>query len=76
MHIAAMAPKYVKKDNVPVDVLKAEENQDEFLKASVLLEQAFVKDASKSIQDLLNELIAKIGENIVIGRFVRYKIGE
>jgi len=41
-----------------------------------LLAQPFVKDANKSIQDLLNELVAKIGENIQIGRFVRFKVGE
>ena len=76
MHIAAMAPKYIKKDDVPADALPVEAENAEFIKANVLLEQAFVKDASKSIQDLLNELIAKIGENIVIGRFIRYKIGE
>ena len=76
MHIAAMAPKYIKKDDVPADELPVEAEKAEFIKANVLLEQAFVKDPSKSIQDLLNELIAKIGENIVIGRFIRYKIGE
>jgi elongation factor Ts len=41
-----------------------------------LLAQPFVKDASKNIQDLLNELVAKIGENIQINRFVRFKVGE
>ncbi|NTV29089.1 MAG: translation elongation factor Ts [Candidatus Omnitrophica bacterium] len=76
MHIAAMSPKYVRKDDVPAAVLEAEADKDAFIKAAVLLEQAFVKDASKSIQDLLNELVAKIGENIVVGRFVRYKVGE
>lgn len=76
MHITAMSPKYIKKDDVPADVLKAEKDQAEFVKTNCLLEQVFVKDSSKSIQDLLNELVAKIGENIVIGRFVRYKIGE
>ena len=76
MHIAAMAPKYIKKDDVPEDVLKAEEDAAMFFKTACLLEQPFVKDSSKNIQDLLNELVAKIGENIVIGRFVRYKIGE
>ena len=44
--------------------------------AQELLGQPFVKDPSKSIQDLLNELVAKIGENIQIGRFMRFKIGE
>jgi elongation factor Ts len=41
-----------------------------------LLAQPFVREASKSIQDLLNELVAKIGENIQISRFIRYKVGE
>jgi elongation factor Ts len=76
MHIAAMAPKYLKKEDVPQEALSAEEDQTSFLRAQVLLEQPFVKDASKNISDLLNELVAKIGENIVIGRFTRYKIGE
>ena len=72
MHIAAMAPKYIKKEEVPADVIAGGADTA----ALCLLEQPFVKDASKTIQDLLNELIAKIGENIVIGRFTRYKIGE
>ncbi len=42
----------------------------------VLLEQKFVKDDKKSIQELLNELVARIGENIQIRRFVRYELGE
>ena len=72
MHIAAMAPVYVKKDDVPADIMAGGADAA----ALCVLEQPFVKDPSKTIQDLLNELIAKIGENIVIGRFVRYKIGE
>ncbi|NLE65729.1 MAG: elongation factor Ts, partial [Elusimicrobia bacterium] len=76
MHIAAMAPKYIKKEDVPADVLSAQEDKADFVKTSCLLEQVFVKDPSKTIQDLLNELVAKIGENILIGRFVRFKIGE
>ncbi len=42
----------------------------------VLLEQPFVKDPDKSIEDLRREIIAKIGENIEINRFVRFKVGE
>jgi elongation factor Ts len=41
-----------------------------------LLAQPYVREASKTIQDLLNELISKIGENTIIGRFIRIKIGE
>ena len=47
-----------------------------FYQESVLLEQAYVKDPDKTIQDYLNELIAKIGEKIIIRRFARYQLGE
>lgn len=41
-----------------------------------LLEQPFIKNPDIKVQDLLNELIAKTGENIIIRRFVRYQLGE
>ncbi|REK76539.1 translation elongation factor Ts [Paenibacillus paeoniae] len=41
-----------------------------------LLEQSFIKDPDKTISNLLNEKISKIGENITIRRFVRYELGE
>jgi elongation factor Ts len=41
-----------------------------------LLKQPFVKDQTKTIEDLINEKIAKIGEKISIRRFVRYEMGE
>jgi len=47
-----------------------------FYQESVLLEQAYVKDPDKTIQDYLNELVAKIGEKIIIRRFARYQLGE
>jgi elongation factor Ts len=76
IHIAAVNPKYIKKEDVPADVLAKEADQEAYIKANCLLSQAYVKDPGKSIQDLLNELIAKIGENIIVNRFVRYKVGE
>lgn len=76
MHIAALAPKYLKKEEIPADVLIKEIDKDAYTKANCLLTQNFVKDPSKTIGDYLNELIAKIGENIQIGRFVRFKVGE
>ena len=45
-------------------------------KEIVLLDQAFVKDDKKDIRTLLTELVAKIGENCKIRRFVRYEVGE
>jgi elongation factor Ts len=47
-----------------------------FLQDSCLLQQPYVRDPDIAIQDLLNELIAKIGENITIKRFVRFQVGE
>lgn len=41
-----------------------------------LMEQAFVKDPDKSIQDLLNETVAATGESINVRRFVRFQVGE
>ena len=42
----------------------------------VLLEQKFVKDDKKTVEEVLRELVAKIGENVKIRRFVRYELGE
>ena len=47
-----------------------------FYSESCLLEQAYVKNPDITIHDLLNEMIAKTGENMVIKRFVRYQLGE
>lgn len=49
---------------------------EKFYKESCLLEQAFIRDADKNINALLNEQIATIGEKISIRRFVRYTMGE
>ena len=76
MHIAAVAPKYIKKDNVPADVLKKQSGQETFIKENCLLDQAYVNDPAMTIQDYLNSIVAKIGENIQIGRLVRFKVGE
>jgi len=76
LHIAASNPKYIKKEDVPADIIAKEADKEAYIKANCLLSQAYVKDPSKSIQDLLNELVAKIGENILVGRFIRYKVGE
>ena len=47
-----------------------------FCKETCLLEQEFVKDGTKCVQDIINEAIATIGENIQIARFTRYLLGE
>ncbi len=47
-----------------------------FMTETVLLKQAFVKDPDKTIEDLLNEMRAKTGENLQIKRFARFQLGE
>jgi len=53
-----------------------EGKMNKFFSETALLEQQYVKNPDITIQDLLNELIAKTGENIVINRFVRFQLGE
>jgi elongation factor Ts len=99
MHIAALAPQFVKIEDIPEEareheksVLRAkaleEGKKPEFLEKILdgqlkkwaaeicLLDQKFVKNPDQTVEDVLKELIAKIGENIVIRRFVRYELGE
>jgi elongation factor Ts len=47
-----------------------------YFKENCLMDQAYVRNPDMTVADLLNEMIAKIGENILIKRFVRFKIGE
>lgn len=49
---------------------------NKFYSEICLMDQPFIKDPKKTIKDLLGELVAKIGENIVIRRFTRYQLGE
>ena len=49
---------------------------EKFYKENCLLEQVFIKDGDKTVTDIINESIAKIGENINVRRFVRYGLGE
>ena len=54
----------------------AEGKLSKFYKENCLLNQAYVRDPNVTISDLINEQIAKIGENITIKRFVRFQVGE
>lgn len=76
LQIAASNPKFVRREDVPADVLNAQPDKETFIKEACLMEQPFVKDQKYTIQDNLNALIASIGENIFVNRFVRYKVSE
>ena len=76
MQIAATSPLYIKREDVPAEVLENEKNKEDFYKNHCLLDQVFVKDPGMAIKDYLGSIVSKIGENIVIRRFARFKIGE
>lgn len=69
-------------ENIPEDKRrfiaekKVEGRMKKYLEEICLLDQKFVLDTDKTVDTIRKELIAKIGENIVIRRFVRYEVGE
>ncbi|MEW6290125.1 MAG: translation elongation factor Ts [Thermodesulfobacteriota bacterium] len=98
MHIAAVNPVSIKREDVPAELLAREKDIyvkqaadsgkpanivekivagkiDKFYADSCLLEQQYVKNPDLTIQDLLNEIIASLGENIAIKRFARFQVG-
>jgi elongation factor Ts len=76
MHIAAMNPRYIRSDDVPAEEISASgETAEKFYENYVLMNQPFVREPSRSIEDLIKDTVAKVRENIVIRRFVRYEIG-
>jgi len=98
MHIAAANPRYLKSEDIPLDVLerekeiyrsqalaekKPEKIWDKIIEGKLrkyyedvcLVDQKFIKDTAITIGTLVNNMIAKTGENIVIRRFIRYQLG-
>jgi len=63
-----------KPENVVAKIVEGKLNK--FFKENCLLHQPYVRDPDMTVEDLLNELIAKIGENITIRRYVRFQTGE
>jgi len=49
---------------------------EKFYKQTVLLDQAYIRDDSKTVADLVSEVAAKVGENVVVRRFARFGLGE
>ncbi|OIO36034.1 MAG: hypothetical protein AUJ74_04220 [Candidatus Omnitrophica bacterium CG1_02_44_16] len=78
MQIAATDPRYLKKEDVPSDALADlnDKQKNDFFKVNCLLSQPFIKDDKLSIGEYLTNIIAKIGENIVVRRFSRFRLGE
>jgi elongation factor Ts len=99
MQIAAAAPQWVRREEVPpeivakeLEIAKAQMRDqkkpeailekiatgklEKFYETTCLLEQPFVKDDKKKIQEVVTDAIAKIGENIQVRRFARFVLGE
>lgn len=99
MHIAAANPQYIRREEIPTEVLEKEKEiyrtqalesgkpakvidkivegkMERFYSEVCLLEQTYVKDSDLAVREVLDAMIAKVGENIAIRRFTRYQLGE
>ena len=99
LHIAAVSPKYVSRDEVPVELLEKEKDVyreqmknegkpsdiiEEIIEGKInkfygeicLLEQPFIKDDQKTIEEILIAKTGEIGEKISVRRFARFELGE
>ena len=99
MQIAAANPQYIRREEVPPDVLEKERQiyrtqaldsgkpekvidkivdgkVERFYSEVCLLEQTYIKDSDQTVREVLEAMIAKIGENISIRRFARFQLGE
>lgn len=69
MQVAALDPKYISEEHIP-------EGTEVVPEEVCLLKQQYIKDPGKTVKDVITETIAKVGENITIGRFIRYELGN
>jgi elongation factor Ts len=99
MHIAALDPRFIRREEVTSEILEREREiyraqaratgkpdpviekivtgkMEKFYEENCLYEQHFIKDESVTVGELVNQMISKLGENIAIRRFVRFKVGE
>jgi len=70
MQVAAMSPQLISEEEV------APGSNDLDPAAACLLLQPYIKDTSMTVQDIITETIAKVGENIKVSRFVRFELSE
>lgn len=97
MHVAAMNPQWISREEVPKDIVDRETEiilssipkrpphvvekivegrMNKFYKQTCLVDQLFVRNANLTVTDLLGDLASKVGEKLVIKRFVRFVVGE
>jgi elongation factor Ts len=99
MHIAALDPRFLRREQVTPQILEHEREiyreqarasgkpepvmekivagkMEKFFEETCLYEQRFIKDESLTIREMIDQAVAKLGENIAVRRFVRLKVGE
>lgn len=99
MHICATDPRFIRRQDVPAEVLAKEKEiylaqarasgkpekvvermvagkLEKFYEETCLYEQHFIKDDKLTVRELIDSVIAKLGENITVRRFARFKVGE
>ncbi|HEV2288837.1 MAG TPA: translation elongation factor Ts [Candidatus Acidoferrales bacterium] len=99
MHVAALDPRFLKREEVTEEILQHEreifreqaratgkpENildkivsgkMEKFYEENCLYEQHFIRDETLTVKELIDQAVAKLGENIAIRRFARFKVGE
>ncbi len=76
LQIAAMNPRYISVDEVPAAEIEASGLAPEkYYEEVVLLKQPFVRDNAQTIEEKIQAAVAKLRENVVVRRFVRYELG-
>jgi elongation factor Ts len=65
-------------ENKPENVIEriAQGKLEKFYQENCLIEQSFIKDPNRTIKQLVTDVIAKLGENIAVRRFIRFQLGE
>jgi elongation factor Ts len=80
LQVAGASPKYVSADQISdaerEQWLRDYGSEKTFLEATVLMAQPSVRQSNRTIEELVRDAIATIGENIVVRRFVRFELGE
>jgi len=92
MQVAAAAPQFVSKDEVPAKVLTEQrealtresdgqgvdidQRLGQWLEEVALLDQPYIRDAGRRIRDVIADTQARVGEHIQVRRFARFKLGE
>lgn len=69
MQVAALSPKYISEEEI-------KEGEELDPKEACLLSQPYIKDPTKTVKDIIVEVVAKVGENIRVRRFARYELGN